>query len=273
MEAAPPPRAADGSAPPTPTDVLGIPVSTLGQEELFRQVVALCRGSERSLVTYANVHTVNLSRRSAAQAEVYRRARLVYCDGKGVCLGARLLGVPEPEHLPTASFIYAFCETCQREGIRVFLLGGRPGVAQAAAERLRAACPGFQVAGSHHGYFRWDSPQEREVLAHIRRARPHVLLVGFGSPLQERWALRTWDALEVPVVWLVGAVMDFVAGRSPRAPYWMQRMTLEWLYRFAHEPRRLFTRYAVGNTVFLARVLRRRWVGGATGVGARRTAP
>jgi N-acetylglucosaminyldiphosphoundecaprenol N-acetyl-beta-D-mannosaminyltransferase len=182
-------------------------------------------------------------------------AGLVIPDGVGVLLAARILGVNLPKRVAGIDLALAFCPMAASSGYRLFLLGGAPGVADATAAELRRRFPGLQTVGVHHGYF--SIREEPDVLARIRAATPDVLLVALGAPRQEHW-MRRWTAeLGVPVAIGVGGSFDVIAGRLPRAPRWMQRLGLEWLFRMLREPRR----WAVVRTIpplFLL-ALRERW--------------
>jgi len=207
---------------------------------------------------YLNAHTCNLAFRNPRMREALRKSDLVYCDGAGVQLGAYLLGFGPLERMTAADFMADVACECARRRVSVFLLGGRPGIAEAAASRLKELASGLRIAGTHHGYFLCPRDCSKEVVGRINRARPDILFVGLGSPLQEIWTSEHRRAIDVPTVWCVGAMMDFVSGSSRRAPRWMRCCGLEWLWRLALEPRRLFVRYVLGNPVFLMRVLAHR---------------
>jgi N-acetylglucosaminyldiphosphoundecaprenol N-acetyl-beta-D-mannosaminyltransferase len=144
---------------------------------------------------------------------------------------------------------------------RVFLLGAAPGVADAAAAQLRQRCPGLEVAGTAHGFF--PPEDEPALLARIRQAAPDILLVAFGAPRQEDWMRQHAPSLSVPVLVGVGGTLDVLAGRTRRAPRWVQGAGLEWLYRMVREP----WRWSVVKTIpplFLV-ALRERFRGGRGG--------
>lgn len=174
--------------------------------------------------------------RDPALRALVNGAALVTADGIGVILAARIMGVPLSGRLAGIDLALALCASAAAAGHRVFLLGGAPGVAEAAAAALRSRHPALQIVGIHHGFF---EPQEEEaVCTQIRQARPDLLLVALGAPRQERWMQLHSAALDVPVSVGVGGSFDVMAGRVPRAPRWMQRVGLEWLYRLLREPRR-----------------------------------
>ncbi len=210
-------------------------------------------------VMYVNVHVLNLAASDRKLARSLRSADLVYCDGAGVQIGARLLKQHLPRRLTSTDWIDAFCETCTRNGRSIYLLGGRRGVAERAAAALMQSHPGLPMAGCHHGYFEKEGEESRRVIQRINRAHPDFLIVGLGTPVQELWVHRNRAALDVPTVWCVGAMMDFLSGTVPRAPVWMCERKLEWLHRLWLEPGRMWRRYLVGNLLFLGRMLRGRW--------------
>jgi N-acetylglucosaminyldiphosphoundecaprenol N-acetyl-beta-D-mannosaminyltransferase len=207
-------------------------------------------------VLYANPHVLNLAWCDSGLRGELRQASTVYCDGTGVGLAARLLGQPLPPRLTAADWIHDLCNEAARREVSLFLLGGEPGVAEEAARRLSDRTGGLQIAGTHHGFL--DDDLSASVIARSNAAGTGLMVVGMGSPMQERWIGRHRDRIEAPVVWAVGALMDFVVGRQRRAPRWMRRTHLEWFWRLGTSPVRLTSRYVAGNPVFLARVLRQR---------------
>jgi len=238
--------------------VLGVRVSNVTLSTLVEWVLASDTANETTTVLYANVHVLNAACSDPELQAILNAADLVYCDGAGVALGARLLGYRLPGRMTGADWIEPLCAACAETGTALYFLGGRPGVAARAAELLQGRYPGLRVAGSHHGYLA-DPAVCTDAIAAVNAASPHILLVGMGTPAQEKWIAAHRARLEVAVVWAVGALFDFVAGAQPRGPRWMLDNGLEWLYRFYSDPRRLWRRYVVGNPLFLARVLAQRF--------------
>ena len=170
-------------------------------------------------------------------------------------LAAKALEVDIPHRMTGADWIWDLAALCERNGQSVYLLGSEPGVADAAARRLRRRHPRLRVAGHHHGYFEPGSPHDERVVEDINSRRPDIVLVGMGTPKQELWVQHNAARLDADVVWTVGALFDFVSGRVPRAPAWLADNGLEWIFRLAIEPQRMWRRYLLGNPVFLSRVL------------------
>jgi N-acetylglucosaminyldiphosphoundecaprenol N-acetyl-beta-D-mannosaminyltransferase len=154
-----------------------------------------------------------------------------------------------------ADWIWDLAALCEQRSTSIYLLGCEPGVAAQAGQRLRRTHPGLRVVGTHHGYFEIGSGHDERVIEDINACRPDILLVGMGTPKQEIWAQRRVDELDCRVLWGVGALFDFVSGRVPRAPASLSDNGLEWIFRLAIEPQRMWRRYLVGNPVFLSRVL------------------
>lgn len=241
--------------PRTTVDILGIRADQVSLRELIKRAGDFVAAGGCYRVMYANVHVLNTAYHDSELRRILNWADLVYCDGAGVKLGARLLGYHLPERMTGADWIHDLCQACQRTGITLYLLGGEPGVAEEAARVLTTRYSDLSVVGTHHGHYDHYGPENSAVIAEINALHPDVLLVGFGTPLQEKWIDRHFERLDVPVVWAAGALVDFVTGKKPRAPRWMLNHGLEWLYRLWAEPSRLWKRYVVGNPLFIWRVL------------------
>lgn len=235
-------------------EVLGVPVDTLSRGSFCEAVEELIARPAPSVLAPVNVDILNQAVGNGRLRGFLRRADVVYADGAGVVLGARLSGGNLPGRLTAADLIHDLCEAWRDGRHSIYFLGGAPGVAERAADALREAHPGARIAGTWPGHL---SPQEElRALADIAHRRPDVLCVGFGTPIQEDFVERHAEALaHVPLIWPVGALTTYIAGAVPRAPAWMGDAGLEWLFRLSLEPRRLFRRYVIGNPLFVARVL------------------
>jgi N-acetylglucosaminyldiphosphoundecaprenol N-acetyl-beta-D-mannosaminyltransferase len=190
--------------------------------------------------------------------DALRGAQMVFCDGDGIRWGCRILGIAVPPKVTYARWLPLVGDWCAKDGHSIYFLGGRPGVAEQAARRYQGQHPGIRIAGTHHGYFAKSGPETDAVVAEINRARPDIVLVCFGMPVQERWVHDNAARMAAHVFLTGGAALDYAAGVASFTPPWMIRYELEWLYRLWREPRRLFTRYVVGNPEFLLRVFAER---------------
>jgi N-acetylglucosaminyldiphosphoundecaprenol N-acetyl-beta-D-mannosaminyltransferase len=190
--------------------------------------------------------------------EVYEHAALVLPDGASLLGAARILGTKFRERITGIDLFQGLCERAAQKGLRVFLLGGCPGAADLAVKKLWARYPNLIVAGTCCPPWGFENDQQQlaTVARMIRQAKPHVLFVGLGAPKQENWIYEHGLNLSVPVCMGIGGSFEMVGGITPRAPLWLQRLGLEWLFRLAVEPRRMWKRYLIGNVQFMAVVLR-----------------
>lgn len=239
--------------------VLGVPVAPVTLESLVAKIDQWVREGKPRRLLGVYAHCLNVARRDPLYRAVLNRADLVYADGMAVVWASRLLKRPLPAKIATTDLLPPVCELAVREGYRLYLLGGMPGVADEAARRLKIRYPGLMVAGCRHGYF--QPSEERVVIEEVRAVQPHILFVGLGVPKQEIWVETHLACLQVPVVLTCGALFDFYSGRVRRCPGWMTDAGLEWAFRLALEPRRLARRYLAGNAEFTWAVLRQRLFG------------
>jgi N-acetylglucosaminyldiphosphoundecaprenol N-acetyl-beta-D-mannosaminyltransferase len=235
-------------------ELLGIQVHDVSATGVLEYMDGVIRGGRQAVIFHANAFAANLAGRHDWMRRALREAQMVFCDGDGIRWGCRILGLAVPPKVTYARWLPLVGDWCARDGHSIYFLGGRPGVAEQAARRYQESHPGIRIAGTHHGYFAKSGPESDAVVAEINRARPDVLLVCFGMPIQERWVQDYAPQIATHVILTGGAALDYAAGIASLTPQWMIRLELEWLYRFLREPRRLFTRYMVGNPEFLLRV-------------------
>jgi N-acetylglucosaminyldiphosphoundecaprenol N-acetyl-beta-D-mannosaminyltransferase len=243
---------------PERVDVLGIGVDPYPLNEVLDRVVAFARGGAKRLILYSNVHVTDMGYHDADLRRIINSADLVYVDGSGIRVGATLLGRWLPPRMTGADWIYDLCNRCITEDLSLYFLAGEPGIAERAKLLLETRHPGLRVVGTHHGYLANDSQANAAAMADITRTKPDIVIVGMGTPIQERWIDANYARIEAPVVWAAGAVFDFVTGAVRRGPRWMLDHHLEWAARLVAEPGRLWRRYVIGNPLFLIRVLGQR---------------
>jgi N-acetylglucosaminyldiphosphoundecaprenol N-acetyl-beta-D-mannosaminyltransferase len=251
--------------------ILGVDVTPWDGAELIEAMIASSRvgrpgdDSPVRTVHYANIHVLNTAYRNRDLHRQLARASTVYCDGAGVVLGAALLGRQLPPRIAAADWIDRLCDRAARAGARLYFIAGAEGVAERAAAILQARHPGLEIAGTHHGFL--DDEESAGVVAWANEANADIVLVGMGTPTQELWVARFREAIQAPVVWTVGAVLDFVVGAQRRAPGWVQGAHMEWLWRLGTDPARLARRYLLGNPLFCLRLARQRLRSLARGAG------
>jgi len=206
----------------------------------------------REYVCFANVHGAVEAWKDPSLVSVYRGAGLVVPDGMPLVWLGRLRGHRQVRRVYGPDLTLALAEAFAVRGLRLYLYGGEPGVADALALALANRFPGLVVAGAEAPPFRPLTPEEdTATVARINAASAHAVLVGLGCPKQERWMAEHRQALSAPVLLGVGAAFDFLTARVRQAPRWMMALGLEWLFRLLQEPRRLARRYLVYNPVFL----------------------
>ena len=188
-------------------------------------------------VVTANTLMIVEAQHDAELRTILETASVVIPESWGVRWASKQMGSPLSEFVPGIDLLLALCQEATREGQRVYLLGSRPGVAEAAAGALQAQFPGLTIAGARDGYF--TPLEEDDVIRSVWDSHPHYLFVGLSVPAQEKWIARHLNSLDVPIVMGVGGSFDVLAGRLQRAPRWMRRLGLEWVYRTLQEPWRI----------------------------------
>jgi N-acetylglucosaminyldiphosphoundecaprenol N-acetyl-beta-D-mannosaminyltransferase len=244
-------------------EILGVQVHPLTVGELHSYLAWAIDTNQHHLVLHVNVHALNLAGQQSWLHDFFNRAEVVFCDGAGVILGAHILGHHIPERITYADWIWQLAEFADQQHYSLYFLGAKPGIAGKAAFRLQERFPTLHIAGSQHGYFDKTAghPENEAVIEAINQAKPHILIIGMGMPIQEKWLCENWNRLDTNIALTGGAVFDYLSGELQRAPRWMTDHSLEWLGRLVIEPQRLWKRYLVGNPQFLWSVLKEKSAG------------
>jgi N-acetylglucosaminyldiphosphoundecaprenol N-acetyl-beta-D-mannosaminyltransferase len=237
--------------------VCGVCFDPLTEAQVVGHVIEASSLGRGGYIVTPNIDICRAVSRDPAQRELITGASLVVPDGMPLLWAARILGEPLKERVTGASLIFSLTEAAAQHGLSIYLLGGQPGVPDAAGEALRRRYPGLTVAGTDapkHGFDQSAGALEA-IQRRVGTAAPDIVYVGLGFPKQERLIVRLAEAF--PTMWFVacGAAIPYAAGAFRRAPRWMQRAGLEWLFRLLSEPRRLFRRYLVHDLPFAARLL------------------
>ncbi len=206
-------------------------------------------------VVTVNIDFLRQAQQDREFMDIINHSALAVADGMPLVWASGWMGDRLPERVAGVELVDHCCRFAASEGYRVFLLGGEEGVPQAAARILEERHPGLQVVGTYSppvGPFSED--EDHKIVSMIQEARPHILLVAFGAPKQDKWIAAHQRQLSVPLAIGVGGVFNFLTGRVKRAPMWMQKHGLEWLYRVSQEPGRLWRRYFVNDLPVVARL-------------------
>ena len=240
------------SAPAMPADrpvLFGVPCDNVTMEAALAKVDELV-ARRSGFAAFINAHCLNIACRDGRYREILNRADAVWPDGSGMRLAGRIRGFPVPDNVNGTDMFPLLCA----KPYRIYMLGAAPGVAETAMEKAKKRFPAAHFVGAAPGFFA-DDAEERAVIARINALDPDILLVAMGVPAQEKWIDRHRAELRCGVALAVGGLLDFVSERIPRAPMWMRKNGLEWMYRLYQEPKRLFKRYIIGNPLFVLRLL------------------
>jgi N-acetylglucosaminyldiphosphoundecaprenol N-acetyl-beta-D-mannosaminyltransferase len=234
-------------------------VDSVTFDQALERIAELIDRGEGGAVFTPNVDHVVKAETDAEFRLAYSRASLCLADGMPILWASRLLGSPLPEKVSGSDLVLPLAALAAERRWRVYLIGGGPGVAAEAGVKLAREL-GVDVVGTDSPVVRNDGSTEQadDILERVRATKPHLVLVAFGAPKQERWIDRFRDRITPAVAMGVGGSLDFMVGRTRRAPAWMSRAGLEWLFRLGQEPRRMWRRYLIEDPSFVAIVARTR---------------
>ncbi len=230
--------------------LFGLELAIDSREAMASHIVASAASRRRVTINFINAHCINVARNNSGYRRALARTDLLLPDGIGIEIAAKMAGKDKPVNLNGTDLFPLICERAAAAGAGIFLLGGLPKVADAAAAWACGSWPTLRISGTQDGYF--DRAHEDAVIERINRSGAAILFVGLGVPLQEAWIERNRHRLLVPAVLGVGGLFDYYSGRIARAPAVIREAKCEWVWRLAMEPRRMAERYLVGNAVFLA---------------------
>ncbi len=243
-------------------NILGIEIDNLILEDALKKIEDfISDGIPRYIVT-PNVDHLILKRMDSEFDETYKNASLIVPDGVPLLWASRFLGNPLKGRVNGTDLFLKISELSAKKGYGIFLLGAKEGVAVQVARVLQNKYPKLRITGTYSPYFGFenDRKENEKILSLIRESRPHIVFTALGSPKGEKWIYRYYKPLGVPLSLNVGSGFDFVSGRIKRAPIWMQRNGLEWLWRLFKEPKRLWRRY-LRDLEFFYLVFRQRFMG------------
>lgn len=242
-------------------EIMGVRVMAIEQHRLVEQVLAWVRAEAQHTVTYVNAHCLNLAVENPAYREQLNHTDLVYVDGIGVVWAGWMCGVRGLHKVTGRNWITELCQKGEADHLRLYLLGGEPGVAGQARQVLTQHYPKLCICGSADGYF--QQKNEECVVEEINASQTEVLLIGMGAPTQENWVAKNRSRLQANVCWSVGALFDYLAGVEKPVPTWLEQMGLEWAWRLKENPKRKWKRYCMGIPRFVGRVTWQ-WLTGRT---------
>lgn len=249
---------------------LGCPVDRLTSAQLLAELTEDVRSKAPArVIQFMNANKVAMVRKDPEMGALLDRSDYVLADGQPMLPLAKLLGQDIPERIDGIGLMRKLLELADREKFSVYFLGAKQEIVETCARKVAEEFPGVRMAGFRNGYFKKDDIPE--IAAAVREAAPDFLFLGMGSPVKEKLADEWREEFGARVIQGVGGSFDVMAGLVKRAPVWMQRMCIEWLYRVIQEPRRMFWRYMVTNGaclwVFAQAFVRRWFLPGGSGAG------
>ena len=217
-------------------EILGVNVNSLTMVQAVEKVQQFIDERKNALVATANAEMLMRATQDEELKHILNSADLVVPDGAGTVWAANYLGVEMPERVAGYDLAQELMREAPGRGDRIYFFGSAPGVAESAREKAMELYPGIQIVGTRNGFF--SEADEPEIIAEIKAARPDILLAALGGPKQEIWLYKYRQALQVPVAIGVGGTLDVMAGVMQRAPLWMQKAKLVWLFRGLKQPSR-----------------------------------
>ncbi|HMF72729.1 MAG TPA: WecB/TagA/CpsF family glycosyltransferase, partial [Flavitalea sp.] len=235
--------------------ILKSKVHLLTKEVLYGVLKDAILSRKKIVVNYLNIHVANIAFKDQWFRDSLNSCDLVLCDGKGIQLSAFLLGKEVPQQFPYNRWLWDFFSFCEKEQYSLFFLGSKPGIYAKAWSKIKEKGYQFRMNG-HHGYFNTSNSENDAVIGEINKFKPDFLIVGLGVPLQDKWVNDNLSKLNVPVIMMGGAYLDWISGAFKMPPKIISSSGFEWLYRLVLEPKRLGERYLIGIPRFFTRILK-----------------
>ena len=217
-------------------DVLGVGIDKVTSQQALERIGEFIASGQPHQIVTANAEIIYQASKNEKMRNIINNAQMVTADGSGVVWASRQLGEPLEQRVTGIDLVNSICEQSAKDKWKIYILGSAPGVAATAAVNIRDKFPGCNIVGTHHGYF--NAKEEKQILAELEQLKPDVLFVALGAPKQEYWIADHLADLGITVGMGIGGSMDVLSGNVKRAPKWMQKMSLEWLYRLLIQPTR-----------------------------------
>ncbi|MCD2502305.1 WecB/TagA/CpsF family glycosyltransferase [Clostridium sp. NSJ-145] len=231
-------------------------VDALTMDETLDQIQKYIESKECVQHVVINASKVNLMQENEELTKIINECPLINADGQSIVWGSKFLGNPLPERVAGIDIFTELVKVSAEKGYRPYFFGAKQEVVEEVVKIFKEKYPTLNVAGYRNGYFKEE--ESKNIAEEIRNSDADILFVAFSSPMKEFWIREHMDIMRVPFAMGVGGSFDVIAGKTTRAPKWMQRCGLEWFHRFIQEPKRMFKRYIIGNLKFLKLVLNSR---------------
>lgn len=235
-------------------ELLGSQLNCLTMRETLTVIDEIIQKRIPTQHVVINASKINLMSKEEQLREIVNECPLINADGQSVVWAGRFLGFSIPERVTGIDLFTQLVKKAANEGLRLYYFGSEEEVVQEVVRLHQKQYPNLIVAGFRNGYFKEE--ESTEIVKEIRQSKADILFVAFSSPKKEYWIHQYKEQLNIPFMMGVGGSFDVVAGKTKRASIWMQKVGLEWFYRLIQEPKRMFSRYAKGNTAFIVTVIK-----------------
>jgi len=237
-------------------ELFGIKFDNLTIEEVKNFVVDFIKSGQKGYVVTPNAFHIVMLRKDEEFRKAYEKAKLVLADGVSIIFSSKILGKPLKERCAGADLFIEICKIAAHLNKNIFLLGGTAGSEKIAEQKLKILFPNINVVSYSPPFgFENDEEENNKIVEMINNSNACVLFICVGAPKGEKWLCKNIDRLKISLAFPFGAALDFFAGTKKRAPKWMQKIGLEWFWRLIQEPKRLWKRYLIGNTIFIFLVI------------------
>jgi N-acetylglucosaminyldiphosphoundecaprenol N-acetyl-beta-D-mannosaminyltransferase len=238
--------------------ILDIDIANVTKYEVLDHISASIKSSQKNMMFFVNAHNLTQAYYNLQYRSILRKTNYIYGDGIGIYFAGKVTHQQISDNINGTDLFPLICELCEREKYTVYFLGSAPGIVEKMAQNIKKKYPMLVIAGTHHGYFDNES-NGGYIINEINRTETKILFVGMGTPKQEKWIYDNYQSLNFNVAIGVGGLFDFYSGSKLRAPLFIRKLHLEWLFRLLYEPRRLWKRYIIGIPLFIYRVLKQKF--------------
>lgn len=228
-------------------------VDALTMEETLEKIKGYIDNRDCIQHVVINAGKVNLMQENEELTKIINKCPLINADGQSIVWGSKILGNPLPERVAGIDIFTELVKISAEKGYRPYFFGAKEEVVTEVVRKFKEEYPNLDVAGYRNGYF--SQEESKSIAEDINKSGADILFVAFSSPMKEFWIREHMEIMQVPFAMGVGGSFDVVAGKTKRAPKWMQNSGLEWFYRFIQEPKRMFNRYIIGNLKFVKLIL------------------
>ena len=236
-------------------EVFGIKINKASLDEVVSQIFFFLKNKTKKIIFYVNTHSINISQTDISFKKVLNKADFSYCGGLGPVLAGKILNNISFTKTTTPDFIFKIFDFLEKNSKKVYFLGNNEKVLKKMILVLKNKYPRLIVCGYHDGFF--QDKENLKIIKKINQSKPDLLLVGMGSPRQEKWIINNYQKIDAKVFWSVGALFEVLSGERRRLPKFFNDYGFEWIFRLMQEPRRLWRRYLIGNFSFLILILKK----------------